>query len=85
MDLAPADLTNLIDIGGTAALLWAAIYYLAKKLTGAYEQVSAVQDKRIEALEEASKVCEQDRNILRNRLFEVYEEIGEVKKKVARG
>lgn len=54
--------TTLIDLlskGGTAGILFVAVWFVAKKLAATYEA-------RISALERATEVCEKDRIDLRN-------------------
>lgn len=50
---------ELLSRGGVAALLAAAVWYVARKLAATYES-------RIAALERASEACEKDRIELRN-------------------
>lgn len=52
-------LTSIIDKGVTGGLLTLAVYFIAKKLATVYEA-------RIGALEQASKVCEEDRKSIRD-------------------
>lgn len=55
--------SELIGKGGLAGILFAAVWYVAKKLTAAYEA-------RIQALERASEVCEKDRVELRTMILQ---------------
>ena len=60
----PSQITELLKIGGNAGVLWVACWFLVKTLKVQYEG-------RIEALENAAKACEADRQQLHDK-FENY-------------
>ena len=60
----PAQITEILKIGGNAGVLWVACWFLVKTLKNQYEG-------RIKALEDAAKLCERDRKELHDK-FENY-------------
>jgi len=67
--------TSLIQVFGFGGVLMLSVRYLALKLSDQYE-------KRINALEEASKRCEDDRLILRDQMTTLLLDLLELKKKL---
>lgn len=59
--------TELLKVAGNAGVLWVACVFLVKTLKAQYE-------KRIEALEEASKDCNQDRANLHDKIYDILKE-----------
>jgi hypothetical protein len=66
---------SLIQIFGIGGVLMMAVKYLAQKLSEQYE-------RRIDALEDASKRCEEDRVSLRNQMTALLLDLLELKKKL---
>ncbi len=71
-------ITDLLSQGGLVAILWAAVWYIARALRLQYET-------RIEGLEESAKRCEIDRQELHSRIEELYARMLEHEKKTRRG
>ena len=62
----PALLDTILKVGGQAAVLWVAIFYLARGMKKQYED-------RIVALEKSSDECNRDRIELHRRIEEIYQ------------
>lgn len=71
-------LQSLIQVFGIGGVLMIAVKYLAQKLSEQYE-------KRIDALENASRRCEEDRVTLRNQMTALLLDLLELKKNLAGG
>lgn len=69
----PEIIHSLIQIFGIGGVLMLAVKYLAQKLSEQYE-------RRIDALESASKRCEEDRVSLRNQMTTLLLDLLELKK-----
>lgn len=74
--MTPEITQSLIQIFGIGGVLMIAVKYLQQKLSEQYE-------KRIDALESASKRCEEDRVTLRNQMTTLLLDLLELKKNIA--
>jgi len=73
--MTPEIIQSLIQVFGIGGVLMIAVKYLAQKLSEQYE-------KRIDALETASRRCDEDRVILRNQMTALLLDLLELKKKL---
>ncbi len=56
----PETIGNLLEVAGTAGVLWVACFWLVRTIKDQYE-------KRIAALERSAALCEEDRKELHRR------------------
>lgn len=73
--MTPEIIQSLIQVFGIGGVLMIAVKYLAQKLSEQYE-------KRIDALETASRRCDEDRVSLRNQMTALLLDLLELKKKL---